>query len=93
MSARFAVLNAVFLSIGSVAFAADPAVLATGKPTVLVLVTGRPYAVDWAMRRLSETENRSQTLLRPPAFTTKATSATCSSSTPDTLPLSSELPH
>jgi beta-xylosidase len=27
------------------------AVLATGKPTVLVLVTGRPYAVDWAMRR------------------------------------------
>jgi beta-glucosidase len=27
------------------------AVLATGTPTVLVLVTGRPYAVDWAMRR------------------------------------------
>jgi len=25
------------------------AVLATGTPTVLVLVTGRPYAVDWAM--------------------------------------------
>ncbi|NUO56865.1 MAG: glycosyl hydrolase [Hamadaea sp.] len=27
------------------------AVLATGTPTVLVLLTGRPYAVDWAMRR------------------------------------------
>jgi beta-glucosidase len=27
------------------------AVLATGTPTVLVLITGRPYAVDWAMRR------------------------------------------
>ena len=27
------------------------AVLATGTPTVLVLVTGRPYAIDWAMRR------------------------------------------
>jgi len=26
-------------------------VLATGTPTVLVLLTGRPYAVDWAMRR------------------------------------------
>jgi len=27
------------------------AVLATGTPTVLVLLTGRPYAVDWAMQR------------------------------------------
>lgn len=27
------------------------AVLATGKPVVLVLVTGRPYAVGWAVRR------------------------------------------
>jgi beta-xylosidase len=27
------------------------AVLATGTPTVLVLVTGRPYAIDWAMLR------------------------------------------
>src|SRR5262245_12298252 len=27
------------------------AVLDTGTPTVLVLLTGRPYAVDWAMRR------------------------------------------
>ena len=27
------------------------AVLATGTPVVLVLVTGRPYAVDWAMAR------------------------------------------
>jgi beta-glucosidase len=27
------------------------AVLATGTPTVLVLLTGRPYAVDWAMRQ------------------------------------------
>jgi beta-glucosidase len=27
------------------------AVLATGTPVVLVLVTGRPYAVDWAMNR------------------------------------------
>jgi beta-glucosidase len=27
------------------------AVLATGTPTVLVLLTGRPYAVDWAIRR------------------------------------------
>ncbi|MEV6967913.1 glycoside hydrolase family 3 N-terminal domain-containing protein [Hamadaea sp. NPDC051192] len=27
------------------------AVLATGTPTVLVLITGRPYAVDWAMQR------------------------------------------
>jgi beta-glucosidase len=27
------------------------AVLATGTPTVLVLLTGRPYAVDWALRR------------------------------------------
>ncbi|GAA5191873.1 glycoside hydrolase family 3 N-terminal domain-containing protein [Rugosimonospora acidiphila] len=27
------------------------AVLATGTPTVLVLITGRPYAVGWAMRR------------------------------------------
>jgi beta-xylosidase len=27
------------------------AVLATGTPTALVLLTGRPYAVDWAMRR------------------------------------------
>jgi beta-glucosidase len=26
-------------------------VLATGTPTVLVLLTGRPYAIDWAMRR------------------------------------------
>jgi beta-glucosidase len=26
------------------------AVLATGTPTVLVLLTGRPYAIDWAMR-------------------------------------------
>ena len=26
------------------------AVLATGTPVVLVLLTGRPYAVDWAMR-------------------------------------------
>jgi beta-xylosidase len=29
------------------------AVLATGTPVVLVLVTGRPYAVDWAMSRCS----------------------------------------
>jgi beta-glucosidase len=27
------------------------AVLATGTPTVLVLLTGRPYAIDWAMQR------------------------------------------
>jgi beta-xylosidase len=27
------------------------AVLATGTPTVLVLLTGRPYAVDWAIQR------------------------------------------
>ena len=27
------------------------AVLATGTPVILVLVTGRPYAVDWAMTR------------------------------------------
>jgi beta-glucosidase len=27
------------------------AVLATGTPTVLVLLTGRPYAIDWALRR------------------------------------------
>jgi beta-xylosidase len=27
------------------------AVLATGTPTVLVLITGRPYAVDWALQR------------------------------------------
>ncbi|NUT34607.1 MAG: glycosyl hydrolase [Hamadaea sp.] len=27
------------------------AVLATGTPTVLVLLTGRPYAIDWAMGR------------------------------------------
>ena len=27
------------------------AVLATGTPVVLVLLTGRPYAVDWALRR------------------------------------------
>jgi beta-xylosidase len=27
------------------------AVLATGTPTVLVLITGRPYAIDWAMQR------------------------------------------
>jgi beta-glucosidase len=27
------------------------AVLATGTPTVLVLLTGRPYAIDWAIRR------------------------------------------
>lgn len=27
------------------------AVLATGTPVVLVLVTGRPYAIDWALRR------------------------------------------
>jgi beta-glucosidase len=27
------------------------AVLATGTPTVLVLLTGRPYAIEWAMQR------------------------------------------
>ena len=27
------------------------AVLATGTPVVLVLLTGRPYAVDWALER------------------------------------------
>ncbi len=28
------------------------AVLATGTPTVLVLLTGRPYAVGWALRAM-----------------------------------------
>ena len=39
------------LELPGVQRALAEAVLATGTPVVLVLVTGRPYAIDWAISR------------------------------------------